>query len=837
MLLARLVSDFSCHAQTFVCHPLTTQELLPVANVNVVIQDSEGYMWYGTAGGGVCRDDGYHVIAYNSHTAGKNVMGNDEITCMAEDRTGNLWFGTRAGVFYLNKEKGTMHRVADEHVGIRKVNCISVTPDGCVWVGIQRDILKFSKEGKFLKTLSIGDNTREEVKEMMVDTNGILWITILRGGLVTVNPKNDQLTRQPWDYPAAASYILEDTLRHCYWVGTWGGGIVRYPDMLPEAATMVTTERQKFGSEVYNLWIDHSNNLMWVATMDDVYAYKIEQQKEGTVHLTAHDTQGLPKGKKLINKLFADKRGNVWVPGYSPHTFILSKTPSGNTIHRDEVPSMTKQMGYKIMVNGIAPEDGFYWIYQNRTRLSLYDPATGGLSFMANEAFPTPLSTQKPLSKCKTQQGVWTCNGKKLIHAWHEGMNIHWEEVEEALMPNYISALSDEGNGRLLIGTEKQVFLYDYKQKKVKQLTDSVGIIQQVASPRARRFVFDNWHMTKSKEAVFTTDPKAAKVITDKRGHIWTLNELTLEERNPETGAYRVLNASDPNISMDYFTDIMLAGDSICLGGIGAFCLIGNCLELDKVHPDDRIIVTRYDTLQSISVSTMNHLHAASIQFAYRLDDERDWKEMPVGENTIDISGTGYGNHTLFVKATDEYGIWHEEQKVYTFSMPLPWYLRWYAWCIYVAISILLLRWVWQRKEAQSVHTQEDGISSPTAKDEEATHEELSTEPPFITEVKELVQKNLDNAEYSVDDMSRDLGMSRMNMYRKFQSVSETTPSEFIKEYRLSKAAELLRTSSKSITEIAYEVGFTSPQYLAKCFKDEYGMTPKQYRNGENTTR
>lgn len=793
-------------------YPLPNQEQLPVANVNVVIQDSEGYMWYGTAGGGVCCDDGYHVTVYNSKTRGRGVMGNDEVTCLAEDKMGRIWVGTRAGTYYIIKEKGTVHRVDCPEVESKKVNCIGVTPDGCVWVGIQQDILKFSKEGKLLKTLSIGDNKREEVKEMMVDSKGMLWVTILRGGLVTVNPKNDQLTHQPWNYPSAASYMLEDTVRHCYWVGTWGGGIVRYPDMTAEAATMVTTERQKFGSEVYNLWIDQRASLMWVATMDDVYAYRIEHQQESGFHLVAHDTKSLPKGKKLINKLYADRRGNVWVPGYSPHTFILTKNMSGSNFYRDEVKAMTQQMGYKIMVQRIVREGDYYWIYQDRTRLSLYNGKTGQLAFMANEAQPSPISTQRALARCVGQKGVWTCNGKRLIHAWHEGMDIHWEEVEEALMPNYISALSDEGDGRLLIGTEKQVFLYNAKKKMVKQLTDSVGIIQQVCYDVKGNLTY-------------TTAPKAPKVITDRKGHVWTLNELTLREENPKTGAYRLLHAQDAGIGMDYFTDITLAGDSICLGGIGAFCLIGSCQELDKVHPDDRIIVTHDDTLQSICVSTMNHLHAANIQFAYRWDDAEEWTELPVGENTIDISGVGYGAHVLWVKATDEFGVWHSEQEVFRFVLPLPWYLRWWAWVSYVAIALLLLTlWVkLKRKKEEKVEMEtEEGV----------IEEETTPDDPFLQKVDALVQKNLDNSDYNVNELSRDLGMSRMNMYRKFQSLSLPTPSDYMKMYRLKKAMELLKSSTASITEIAYKVGFSSPQYFAKCFKDTYGVTPREVSKG-----
>ena len=117
---------------------------------------------------------------------------------------------------------------------------------------------------------------------------------------------------------------------------------------------------------------------------------------------------------------------------------------------------------------------------------------------------------------------------------------------------------------------------------------------------------------------------------------------------------------------------------------------------------------------------------------------------------------------------------------------------------------------------------------SPIAVSPSSEHEE---QDPFLQQVEALVQKNLDNNTYDVNELSRDLGMSRMNMYRKFRSHSALTPSDFIKHYRLTKAMELLTSSTASITEIAYKVGFTSPQYFAKCFKDEYNCSPRQYRD------
>ena len=831
-----LLCSLCAHAQGIACLPLPTQEQLPVANVNVILQDHEGYMWYGTAGGGLCRDDGYHITTYNSQGKGRGLMTNDEITCLAEDREGKIWFGTRAGVFFLDKKKNTVHKVDEEHVKAKKTNCIGVTDDGYVWVGVQQHIVKFSPNGKVQKVLSIGNNKREEVKEMTLDSKGTLWLTILRGGLATINPKTDQLTHREWTYPYAASYVLEDTLHHCYWVGTWGGGIVKYPDMMPETATIVTTEKQRFGSEIHNMQLDVQHGILWAATMDDIYAYRIVKEPtyngRENFHLIRHATSSsVPAGKKLINKLCSDRRGNIWVPGYSPHTFILSSSPNNSYIQRDEVPSMTQQMGYKIMVNGIAPENGFFWIYQNRTRLSLYNPATGQLAFMANEAAPTPLSTQKPLSKCKTKRGVWTCNGKKLIHAWHEGMTIHWEEVKEALMPNYISALSDEGNGQLFIGTEKQVFLYNYHKKTITKLTDSVGIVQQVGRPHTRLLADGSWQKTQSHKAAYTLDPKAPKMLTDPYGHEWTLSELTITERSPRTGACRKLKATDPSIRMDYFTDITLAGDSICIGGIGAFCLISSCKALDKKQPDVPITVTQYDTLRSISISTMDHLHAPIIQYAYRIDASQEWIKLPVGENTITIAEAGYGSHTLYAKATDEFGVWHHAQEVFHFEVPRPWWLQWWAWCIYATTVLALVGGITHRlmrTKNTYAGTLSNSTLSPIAVSPSSEHEE---QDPFLQQVEALVQKNLDNNTYDVNELSRDLGMSRMNMYRKFRSHSALTPSDFIKHYRLTKAMELLTSSTASITEIAYKVGFTSPQYFAKCFKDEYNCSPRQYRD------
>jgi len=99
----------------------------------------------------------------------------------------------------------------------------------------------------------------------------------------------------------------------------------------------------------------------------------------------------------------------------------------------------------------------------------------------------------------------------------------------------------------------------------------------------------------------------------------------------------------------------------------------------------------------------------------------------------------------------------------------------------------------------------------------------------FLKQALELVEKNMDNAEFSVEDFSRDMFMNRVTLYRKILSITGKTPIEFVRCMRLKRAAQLLEKSGMSIAEIAYEVGFNSPKIFTKAFKEEFSVTPSQY--------
>lgn len=104
-----------------------------------------------------------------------------------------------------------------------------------------------------------------------------------------------------------------------------------------------------------------------------------------------------------------------------------------------------------------------------------------------------------------------------------------------------------------------------------------------------------------------------------------------------------------------------------------------------------------------------------------------------------------------------------------------------------------------------------------------------SIDEKFVIQALEFIEKNISNTKLSVEDLSRELDISRVHLYRKVSAITGKSPSDFIRSIRLKRAAQLLETSKLSIAEVAYQVGFSNPKYFTKCFKAEFDMIPSAY--------
>lgn len=108
-----------------------------------------------------------------------------------------------------------------------------------------------------------------------------------------------------------------------------------------------------------------------------------------------------------------------------------------------------------------------------------------------------------------------------------------------------------------------------------------------------------------------------------------------------------------------------------------------------------------------------------------------------------------------------------------------------------------------------------------------------SMDEQFVNSAVKVVEDNLANAEYTVEELSEAMSMSRVYLYKKILSLTGKTPIEFIRIIRIRRAAGLLEKSQLTVSEIAYQVGFNNPKYFTKLFKEEYQMLPTEYRRNQ----
>jgi DNA-binding response OmpR family regulator len=108
-----------------------------------------------------------------------------------------------------------------------------------------------------------------------------------------------------------------------------------------------------------------------------------------------------------------------------------------------------------------------------------------------------------------------------------------------------------------------------------------------------------------------------------------------------------------------------------------------------------------------------------------------------------------------------------------------------------------------------------------------------SLDKQFIDRAVKYVEDNISRSDLSVEELSREIGMSRVNLYKKLLQITGKTPIEFIRLIRLKRGAQYLRESQLNVSEIAYKVGFNNHKYFSKYFHEEYGISPSEYQKKE----
>ena len=139
-----------------------------------------------------------------------------------------------------------------------------------------------------------------------------------------------------------------------------------------------------------------------------------------------------------------------------------------------------------------------------------------------------------------------------------------------------------------------------------------------------------------------------------------------------------------------------------------------------------------------------------------------------------------------------------------------------------------------QRKQLQELYLNQwsetlKNPNIPFAEIEPAPPQVTSFDEQFMKRVMEIIDKQMDNSDFAIDEFALNLGMGRTAFYQKLKSLTGLSPVDFVREMRIKRAKQLVESGEYNVSTIAYMTGFNDPKYFSKCFKKKYGVSPSEY--------
>lgn len=296
------------------------------------------------------------------------------------------------------------------------------------------------------------------------------------------------------------------------------------------------------------------------------------------------------------------------------------------------------------------------------------------------------------------------------------------------------------------------------------------------------------------------------------------------------------------------------------------FKLLGEQVENGKTYNGNRIlsrpitqtqeiILNHNQNFFTLEFSALNYINPTQTYYRYQLmgidHSEREIRSS-AGKGYATYTNVPPGTYTFRVQAADNNEIWKGKYAEMKITVKAPFWETTVAYIFYVLFttgSIMLFIFLYIRyKRRKLLREQKEKLNEMKTAFLQNVNKELKeqlemlrqstpdnsslpiVDEAFLHKVLEYVELNLDNPEYSVELLSRDMGMDRTGLYRKLISVVGKTPTNFIRSIRMKRAAQLLK-EGYTVAEVADRVGFSTSSYLSKCFQEEFGMRPSQYIN------
>lgn len=371
ILLFILFAVSSVSAERVAVNTSPANAMLPSNSVNTIMQDKDGFLWFGTMDG-LSRFDGYNVLTFRSNTSNPNLLTDNEITALTEDFEHNLWIGTKSGLNILHRETFEITRFIREEINDQSIRAVLCASDSTVWIAANSDIYRYHSDHNTLELMNADFTDKGGVNNLYEDKAGNIWALLWCGGIHQFK-QDGTWTHYPPIGTANNPFSMLQDKQGQYWVCTWFSGLFKfYPDQDEENMFLHQPIYKNDGTKenlFFSIVQDDTFGYLWLMSGLNIYAVQAIENHQLHQIKNSHLFEGSNRKYKGMIK---DRKGNIWVGTYDEGVF---------SIHFDK-PDIQNFNLKKIQERtGITPhvvslyKDSLsnFWFNQNEIGLCIYN--------------------------------------------------------------------------------------------------------------------------------------------------------------------------------------------------------------------------------------------------------------------------------------------------------------------------------------------------------------------------------------------------------------------------------------------------------------------------------
>lgn len=622
-----------------------------------------------------------------------------------------------------------------------------------------------------------------------------------------------------------------------------------------------------------NSFFTDSNKNLWVGSYDQGVAIinKFQRVFNSDIALNSFVS------RRSINSVDLDTDGNLWMAAAFDGLFLYNLNSSEALfIDPRQISASFRDAPYVSLVK--ATKDGHIWL-ASLAGNKVWRCKWSGDKLIALKDYDLPA----PLSMTEDSQGaLWIGSGQKWLSRYNV-LTDRFDSAEVGFGPGgncFVSGLANAGDKVFVAAFRRPLMQAKFVNNEIK--IDSVGIPEWDKLILRGQFMptdmlldsfGDLWIGTvgnglirynpESKQLSRVSEVPCTDIAAleeDKQGHIWISTQFGLARYARNSGRIQTYYTGD-GIGGNQFYDrssVMTPKGTLFFGGthgvtsfnpidIGSKNRMRLVFEDLKIHnsiidplknPDNmkldlglakEVNLKRGENSFSISFAALDYTSFVKPRFSYILENHDPyWIE---GRNTNEASYSNLrpGKYTLKVRLTDDNETLIGEE----LSIPIhvegnPW-TSWWAWIIYILAAVTVIYVVVIQIQGIHLKLKLEKLPAKTSPADEDKPAMSASDLRFIEELQQLMETEIANPDIDVNRITKMMRISRTKLYYKVKSLTGQNPSAYFKNYKLERAAKLLKEGKYTVWEIAEMTGYSTTAHFSTSFKKKFGKTPTEY--------